>query len=69
MKLSARNQFQGTVKKVKLGMVTAEIELETPGGTIIISVITRESAENMGLKEGVQATAIIKATEVLIARD
>jgi len=69
MKLSARNQFKGTVKKVKLGMVTAEIELEIPGGTIITSVITRESAETMGLKEGVQAIAIIKATEVLIARD
>jgi len=69
MKLSARNQFRGKIRKVKLGMVTAEIEIEIPGGNLITSVITKESAEAMGLKEGMEAIAIIKATEVLIARD
>ena len=69
MKLSARNQFAGKIRSIKLGVVTAEVELEIPGGTVITSVITKGSAEAMGLKEGMSAIAIIKATEVMIARD
>jgi len=69
MKLSARNQFKGTVKSVKHGVVTSEVELEIGGGAVITSVITKASAEAMELREGVKATAIIKATEIMIARD
>jgi molybdopterin-binding protein len=63
--LSARNQFKGTVKEVKLGNVMAEVVV-TVGSIEIVSAITRGSAERMGLKPGDSVTAIIKSTEVLI---
>ena len=65
--LSARNQFQGKVKSVKLGDVVAEVVV-TVGAIEIVSVITRTSAEQMGLKVGDEVTAVIKSTEVLLAR-
>lgn len=67
MALSARNQLKGTVKSVKLGGVMAEVVLDV-NGLEVVSVITRTSAEALGLKEGVEATAIIKATEIMISR-
>ena len=63
--LSARNQFKGTVKEVKLGNVMAEV-LISVGPIEIVSAITRGSAESLGLKPGDTVTAIIKSTEVLI---
>jgi molybdopterin-binding protein len=63
--LSARNQFQGTVKSVKLGGVMAEVVV-TVGGLEIVSAITRTSAESLGLKPGDEVKAVIKSTEVLI---
>jgi molybdopterin-binding protein len=63
--LSARNQFKGTVKSVKLGNVMAEVVV-TVGAIEIVSAITRGSAEHMGLKPGDAVTAVIKSTEVLI---
>ena len=63
--LSARNQFDGTVKSVKLGNVMAEVVVEV-GDLEIVSVITRGSAESLSLKAGDAVTAIIKSTEVLI---
>ena len=66
--LSARNQFPGVVKSVKLGVVTAEIVI-TAGGLDVVSSITRESAERMGLSVGDKVTALIKASDVLIAND
>lgn len=66
--LSARNQFPGVVKAVKLGVVTAEITI-TAGGLDVVSSITRESAERMGLTVGDKVTALIKASDVLIAND
>ena len=65
--LSARNQFKGTVKSVKLGNVMAEVVV-TVGGLEIVSAITRGSAEAMGLKVGDEVTAVIKSTEVLIGK-
>jgi molybdopterin-binding protein len=65
--LSARNQFQGTVKSVKLGGVMAEVVV-TVGNLEIVSAITRTSAEQMGLKAGDTVTAVIKSTEVLIGK-
>jgi molybdopterin-binding protein len=65
--LSARNQFQGTIKSIKLGNVMAEIVV-AHGDIEIVSVITRGSAEGMGLKVGDAVTAVIKSTEVLIAK-
>ena len=63
--LSARNQFDGTVKSVKLGNVMAEVIVEV-GDLEIVSAITRASAESLGLKPGDTVTAIIKSTEVII---
>jgi molybdopterin-binding protein len=63
--LSARNQFKGTVKDVKLGNVMAEVVISV-GSIEIVSIITRGSAERLGLKPGDAVTAIIKSTEVMI---
>jgi molybdopterin-binding protein len=63
--LSARNQFQGTVKSVKLGEVMAEVVV-TVGSLEIVSAITRASAEGLNLQPGDKVKAVIKSTEVLI---
>ena len=69
MPLSARNQFAGTVTRIKKGVVTAEVIVALAGGQEIASVITLESAENLGLKKGSKVKAIIKSTDVMIAVD
>jgi len=66
--LSARNQLKGTIKSVKLGNVMAEVVLSV-AGVEVVSVITRGSAERLGLKVGDTATAVIKSTEVMIAKE
>ena len=63
--LSARNQFKGVVKSVKLGGVMAEVVV-TVDSLEIVSAITRTSAESLGLQPGDEVKAIIKSTEVLI---
>jgi molybdopterin-binding protein len=63
--LSARNQFKGIIKSVKLGNVMAEI-IVTVGNLEIVAAITRTSADQMGLKPGDEVRTIIKSTEVLI---
>jgi molybdopterin-binding protein len=63
--LSARNQFKGTVKSLKLGGVMAEVVV-TVGNLEIVSAITRASAEALNLKSGDEVKAIIKSTEVMI---
>ena len=67
MELSARNQLKGRVVSVKLDTVVAEV-VPGVGDNEIASLITRSSAERLGLKVGDEATAIIKATEVLIGK-
>jgi molybdopterin-binding protein len=63
--LSARNQFKGVIKTVKLGNVAAEVVV-TVGDMEVVSMITRTSAERLGLKAGDVVTVVIKSTEVLI---
>jgi len=63
--LSARNQFKGTVKEVKLGNVMAEVVVSA-GGVEIVAVITRGSADRLALKPGDAVTAIVKSTDVMI---
>lgn len=65
MEISARNQLKGTVKDVKLGTVMAEVLVDI-GGQEIVSVITRSSAERLGLQTGGAVTVIIKSTEVML---
>jgi molybdopterin-binding protein len=69
VRLSARNQFNGTVTAIKLGGVMAEITVDIGGGHEMVSAITRESADQLGLHEGSSVTVIVKATEVLIATE
>ncbi len=67
MKTSARNQFPGEVTKIRKGAVNDEIELSIAGGQKIVSVITHESVDNLGLKVGTEAYALIKASSVIVA--
>jgi molybdopterin-binding protein len=69
MKISARNVLQGTVKSVNHGAVNSEVVIELPGGVEIVSVITKSSAESLGLAAGKQAYAVIKASNVMIAAE
>ena len=69
MKISARNVMKGKVKSVKEGMVNTEVIIELPGGLEIVSVITKESAQNLGLANGKDVHAIIKASNVMVAVD
>jgi molybdopterin-binding protein len=66
--ISARNQLQATVKSVKLGTVMAEIVAQV-GEMELVSVITRSSAEAMNLEAGDRVHVVIKATEVMVAKD
>ena len=66
--LSARNQFKGVIKSVKTGNVMAEVVVAV-GGVEIVSVITRASAEQMSLRVGDEVAAVIKSTEVMIAKE
>jgi molybdopterin-binding protein len=66
--LSARNRFQGVVREVRLDGLLAQIELETTGPTRVVAVITREAAEELGLEPGQAATALVKATSVMVER-
>lgn len=67
MKLSARNQLKGKVVDVKEGAVNGIVTLELPCGQQVVSTITLDSIKNLGLKPGVDAVAIIKATSVMMA--
>jgi molybdate transport system regulatory protein len=69
MKLSARNILKGTVASVKKGAVNTEVVLNLKGGPSITSVITNTSADNLALKEGKEAFAMIKASSVIIGTD
>lgn len=67
MKISARNMLKGKVKEIKPGAVNSEVVLELPGRAEIVSVITKESVENLGLIKGKTVYAVIKASNVMIA--
>lgn len=67
MMTSARNQLLGHVTAVHRGTVNAEVEIALRGGDTLTAVITRASAENLGLEEGVAVTALIKASWVIVA--
>jgi molybdopterin-binding protein len=66
--LSARNQWKGKVKSVKVGTIMAEVVVEV-NGIEVVAAITRSSVESLKIKAGDEVTAVIKATEVMIAKD
>ncbi|MEH2361502.1 TOBE domain-containing protein [Nostoc sp.] len=69
MEISARNSLKGTIKKVVHGSVNTEITLEVAPGVELVSIITKSSAEKLGLVEGKQAHAVIKSSDVIVAVD
>jgi len=69
VKLSARNVLKGKVKKVNHGAVNSEVLVGLPNGFEIVSIITKASAENLGLKKGKNVYAVIKASNVILAVD
>ena len=69
MKLSARNTFKGTIKQIVTGAVNSEVTIEIAPGVEVTSIITRASAEILGLEEGKIAYAVIKSSDVMIAVD
>lgn len=66
MKISARNQLQGTVQSITRGEAIANVVLQVAGQRLVAS-ITVEAVEDLGLSEGSQVTAVIKASDVMIA--
>ena len=69
MRISARNQLAGTVTAVELGAVMATVVLRLEGGQEVTSVITKDSAEELGLTVGDAVVAVVKSTEVMIAKE
>ena len=68
MEISARNVLPGTVTGVTKGAVNAEIVLRLRGGESIIAVITNPSVDRLGLQTGTDASAVIKATDVMVGK-
>jgi molybdopterin-binding protein len=66
--LSARNRLEGVVREVKIEGLLAEVELDVVRGGRLVAVITRESAESLGLAPGMSAKAVVKATSVMVER-
>ena len=69
MKLSARNVFKGKVINVTEGSVNDEVVLEVAPGLEIVAIVTKESVQNLGLRPGSAAYAVIKASSVIVAID
>jgi molybdate transport system regulatory protein len=69
MKTSARNQFAGTVTAVRTGAVNDEVELKLPGGARIVAMVTGSSTLALGLRTGMTAIALVKASSVIVATE
>ena len=69
MRISARNQIAGQIVEVKKGATTAHVRLEIAPGQVVTSSITNEAVDELGLKVGGTAIAIVKASNVMIAVD
>jgi molybdopterin-binding protein len=67
--ISARNVLKGKVKRVKPGAVNTEVIVELPGGVEIVSIITKDSADRLGVVTGKEVYAVIKASNVMIGVD
>jgi molybdopterin-binding protein len=68
MKLSARNQIKGKVVAVEKGQTTAHVRIDIGNGVIVTSSITNEAIDDLALKVGDNATAVIKASDVMVAK-
>jgi molybdopterin-binding protein len=68
MRISARNILKGTIVEVKKGQTTAHVMIDV-GGAIVTASITNESVDELGLKQGMTASAVIKSSDVMVAVD
>ncbi|HEX5280306.1 MAG TPA: TOBE domain-containing protein [Micropepsaceae bacterium] len=68
MKLSARNQIKGKAAEVKKGQTTSHVRIDIGNGVTITASITNEAVDELGLKAGDQVTAVIKASDVMVAK-
>jgi molybdopterin-binding protein len=68
MKISARNQLKGRIVSIKPGVTTTHVKIDV-GGQIVTAAITAESAEELCLKPGMEVSAIVKASDVMIGVD
>jgi molybdopterin-binding protein len=66
--LSARNRFHGVVRSVEVEGLLARVEIDVTEPARVVAIITRESAEQLGLKPGGSATGVVKATSVMVER-
>jgi molybdopterin-binding protein len=69
LKISARNQFKGSVEDVQKGVVTATVKIKVDGPITITAIISKEAVEDLNLQRGDKAAAVIKATEVMVAKE
>src|SRR6266545_233693 len=67
-RMSARNHFRGVVREVKVDGLLAQVELDVTEPARVVAIITRDAAEELGLKPGVSAAAVVKATSVMVER-
>ncbi len=67
MNISARNHLSGTIVEIKNGIITSEVVMDV-GGNTLAAVITKDSVDGMGLKEGDNVSAVIKSTSVMIMK-
>jgi molybdopterin-binding protein len=65
---SARNRFRGIVRSVELDGLLAKVEIDVTEPSRVVAIITRESAEQLGLKPGASAAGVVKATSVMVER-
>ena len=68
MKISARNQLKGKIVSIKPGVTTTHVKIDV-GGQIVTAAITVEAAEELGLKPGMEVSAIVKASDIMIGVD
>jgi molybdopterin-binding protein len=69
MKLSARNTLTGTIRKIEMGAVNAQVTIEVAPGINVVSIITVDAVENLSLAEGKRVYAVIKASSVMVGID
>jgi molybdopterin-binding protein len=67
-RMSARNRFRGVVREVKVEGLLAQVELDVTEPARVVAIITRDAAEELGLKPGMGAAAVVKATSVMVEK-
>jgi molybdopterin-binding protein len=67
-RMSARNHFRGVVRDVKVDGLLAQVEIDVTEPARVVAIITRDAAEELGLKPGMGAAAVVKATSVMVER-